>query len=158
MTQSDIATRRYRGSDLRKGRYSETGRIYLVTTVTRERRPVFSDYRCAISCARELHRSAISGDVDSLAWVVMPDHVHWLFGLRCGELGNVLRGFKTRAAHAVNVAREGSGQVWQRGYHDHAVRHDEDVKALARYVVANPVRAGLWERVGDYPFWDAAWL
>jgi hypothetical protein len=29
---------------------------------------------------------------------------------------------------------------------------------VARYVVMNPVRAGLVSRVGDYPFWDAAWI
>ena len=29
---------------------------------------------------------------------------------------------------------------------------------VARYVIANPKRAGLVERVGDYPYWDAIWL
>ena len=48
--------------------------------------------------------------------------------------------------------------VWQRGYHDHAVRREEDIKSLARYVIANPVRAGLSYSVGSYPHWDAAWL
>ncbi len=78
--------------------------------------------------------------------------------LQSGELASILRRFKSRAAHAINATRGVSGSIWQRGYHDHAVRCDENIKALARYVVANPVRAGLCERVGDYPFWDAAWL
>ena len=31
--------------------------------------------------------------------------------------------------------------------------------ALAsRYVVANPLRAGLVERIGDYPYWNAVWI
>ncbi|MBB5859537.1 hypothetical protein GGR69_001194 [Xanthomonas arboricola] len=29
---------------------------------------------------------------------------------------------------------------------------------MARYLIANPLRAGLVARVGDYPFWDAIWL
>jgi len=29
---------------------------------------------------------------------------------------------------------------------------------IARYIVANPLRAGLVSRVGDYPLWDACWL
>jgi hypothetical protein len=29
---------------------------------------------------------------------------------------------------------------------------------MARYVVANPLRAGLVKRLGDYPLWDAIWL
>jgi len=29
---------------------------------------------------------------------------------------------------------------------------------MARYIIGNPVRSGLVQRVGDYPFWDAVWL
>ena len=35
---------------------------------------------------------------------------------------------------------------------------EDDLFAVARYIVANPVRAGLVERIGDYPFWDSAFL
>jgi hypothetical protein len=38
------------------------------------------------------------------------------------------------------------------------LRRDEDLRAVARYVILNPVRAGLVQRVGDYPHWDAVWL
>jgi len=48
--------------------------------------------------------------------------------------------------------------VWQPGFHDHALRKEEDVRAVARYVVANPLRAGLVQRIGDYPHWNAIWL
>ncbi len=43
-------------------------------------------------------------------------------------------------------------------FHDRAMRKEEDLKAAARYIVANPLRAGLVERCGDYPLWDAVWL
>ena len=49
-------------------------------------------------------------------------------------------------------------KVWQKGFHDHAIRRDEDIKAVARYIIANPLRAGMVDRIGDYPFWDAVWL
>ena len=35
---------------------------------------------------------------------------------------------------------------------------DEDMRAMARYIVANPLRASLVEHIGDYPLWDAVWL
>ena len=38
------------------------------------------------------------------------------------------------------------------------VRRDEDLRGLARYIVANPLRAQLVQRIGDYPHWDAMWL
>jgi putative transposase len=32
------------------------------------------------------------------------------------------------------------------------------LRNLARYVVANPLRAGLVDSIRDYPHWDAVWL
>lgn len=58
----------------------------------------------------------------------------------------------------VNKLLGRKGAVWQEGYHDHAVRSEEDLRKLARYVVANPVRAGLVERLGNYSLRDACWL
>jgi hypothetical protein len=50
------------------------------------------------------------------------------------------------------------GPLWQTGYHDRAIRDGEDLLPFARYIVANPLRAGLVEKIGDYPLWDASWL
>jgi hypothetical protein len=30
--------------------------------------------------------------------------------------------------------------------------------AVARYIIGNPVRAGIVTQVGDYPLWDAIWV
>jgi len=32
------------------------------------------------------------------------------------------------------------------------------LRRVARYVVANPMRAGLVKQIGDYPLWDAIWV
>ena len=32
------------------------------------------------------------------------------------------------------------------------------MKTMARYIIANPLRAGLVEHIGQYPLWDAIWL
>jgi len=47
--------------------------------------------------------------------------------------------------------------MWQDGFHDHAIRKEEDLADIARYVVANPLRAGLVRRIGDYSLWDSIW-
>ena len=148
----------HRGHRLRTGRWSETRRVYMVTTVTRDRLPLFTDWNKACACARVLHHAPARIPVTSLVWVVMPDHVHWMFRLDAGTLGEAMRRFKSYSSRTVNALSATTGSIWQAGYHDHAVRRDEDLRDLARYVVANPVRAGLCRRVGDYPFWDAAWL
>ncbi|MDP2786893.1 MAG: transposase [Pseudomonadota bacterium] len=146
--------------DLRKGRHSETHRAYFVTTVLAERQlRLFADLfiaRLVVAEMRALHQS---GTVNSFAWVVMPDHVHWL--LQLGEsidLSATVKRFKARSAHRVNQRLNRRGSLWQRAFHDHAVREEEDVKEIARYIVANPLRAGLAQNIGDYPLWDATWL
>ena len=90
--------------------------------------------------------------VDSLAFVIMPDHLHWLFQLQ-GNLGlsEIVRRLKGRSARGINTQLGRTGTVWQTGIYDHAPRNDEDVRGVARYVVANPLRAGLVEQIGDYP-------
>ena len=42
--------------------------------------------------------------------------------------------------------------LWQKGYHDHVLRREEHIGAVARYIFANPVRAGLVEAIEDYPY------
>lgn len=75
-----------------------------------------------------------------------------------GTLDGLMRDIKSHSGRQINRAGGLGASFWQAGYHDRAVRHDEDLKAMTRYIVANPLRAGLVTRVGEYPLWDAAWL
>jgi putative transposase len=99
-----------------------------------------------------------SGAVNSLAWVVMPDHFHWLLELGGSDLTPLMQRIKSCSARAINKARGQNTQLWQRGFYDQALRREEDLVKMARYVVANPLRAGLVSKLGNYPLWDAVWL
>ena len=144
--------------NLRRGRHSEIGRAYVVTAVCESRAPVFADWRLGRLVAQEFRLAQELGLAESLAWVVMPDHFHWLCVLRKGSLARLMQRVKSRSAIAVNRANQSKSALWQAGYHDHALRDDEDITDIARYIVANPVRAGLVEEIGDYSLWDAVWL
>ena len=139
-------------SNLRKGRVSEVGRAYHLTFSTLSREPVFSDFSLARQLIALMHEPAMQTRVECLSFVVMPDHVHWLFVLRDGSLSEVVQRLKSFFTKIVGR------NIWNRGFHDHAIRSDESLVKVARYIVANPLRAGLVNRVGDYPHWDAAWL
>ncbi len=67
---------------LRRGRYSEPGRLYLLTTITHKRKPLFHDFDNARLVVKHLRVSNDIQDSHSLAWVVMPDHLHWLVELK----------------------------------------------------------------------------
>jgi len=94
-----------------------------------------------------------------LAWVLMPDHAHWL--LQLGEkdkLGTVVNRLKSSSSRMANRVLARCGTTWEPAYHDHALRAEEDLINIARYIIANPLRAGLVKRIGDYPFWNAIWI
>lgn len=146
--------------DLRVGRFSEAHRAYFVTTVWAERGlRYFTELWLARIVIAEMRRLHDGGVVHSLAWVVMPDHVHWLFQMgEAADLGQVVKGLKARSAQHINQRLNRRGPLWQKAYYDHALRRDEDVRQIARYICANPLRAGLVQVVGDYSHWDATWL
>ncbi|MCP4636716.1 MAG: transposase [Methyloversatilis sp.] len=138
---------------LRKGRHSQTGVTYMVTTTTIRRAPIFRDLTAARCVVRTLAAAVERGELDLLAYVLMPDHLHCLLTLTGSlSLHALMQQVKSVSAHRCGR------QLWQAGYHDHALRDEDSLINFARYIVANPVRAGLADRVGDYPHWDAIWL
>ena len=148
----------FHSRDLRKGRSSQEGHYYLLTAVTSQRRPVFHNFTAARLCIQSLRLQHEEGTVNSLAFVVMPDHFHWLIELRKGTLSGVMKRVKGQSSCLINENLGTSGSLWQSGYHDHGLRRDEDLVAAGRYLVANPLRGGLVENLWLYPHWDAVWL
>ncbi len=91
-----------------------------------------------------------------MAWVLMPDHAHWLLQLGAAlKLPDVMRRLKSTTGRLVQA---GAGRVWMAGYHERAIRDERAWRDAARYLVMNPVRAGLCETVWQYAFWDAEWV
>jgi REP element-mobilizing transposase RayT len=144
---------------LRHGRRSLPGHAYLITSTTWGRKPLFEDFDVACCAAALLADPAHWGPSRPLAWVLMPDHWHALFVLGAGDtLARRVGWLKGESARRLRGCLPRIDRVWATAYHDRALRREEDVQATARYVVMNPVRAGLVTRVGEYPFWDAVWL
>jgi REP element-mobilizing transposase RayT len=106
--------------------------------VTTGRAPVFRDLASGRAVVAALRALDTEGAAQTLAYVVMPNHLHWLLTL--GEavtLGRAVGLAKGRSARRVNGVRRELDEpaitpLWQAGYHDHAVRQDEDIRALAR--------------------------
>lgn len=151
--------------DLRKGRCSINHQVYLITTVTHQRQRVFDDFTLGRMVIQAMRQQVQQQKIKSLAFVLMPDHLHWLLSLENNsQLADVMRCTKGISAHKIQAIRRQSGDIvshqalWQDGYYDRAIRKEEDLQQVARYVVANPLRAKLVNKVADYPLWDAVWL
>jgi REP element-mobilizing transposase RayT len=144
---------------LRKGRVSLEGQIYLVTFTTSKRTRLFDNPDLARIACSALSDPRLWQSARLLAWVLMPDHWHGLIELGAtGELSRTVQRLKSNTARRLRIENPDFGPVWEKGFHDRAIRSDESLLYLARYVVCNPVRAELVKRVGDYPYWNAVWL
>jgi REP element-mobilizing transposase RayT len=145
-------------SALRRGRVSLPGQVYLITVTARHRRPVFMDHARARIAGQLIHTRDTWGDARLLAWVLMPDHWHGLLELGHESLDRVAARFKAAVSRALHASGTVDGPLWDRSFHDRALRHEESVRSVARYIICNPVRAGLVRSVLDYPYWNAVWL
>ena len=145
---------------LRIGRWSEAGRIYLITTTTRNRVGLFERWECASTVSAVLDNpQSWQPHARLLCWVLMPDHWHGLIELSSQmPLSKIVGMAKGRSAHALNAHASVGHACWAPGFYDRALRREEDALVAARYIVANPVRAGLVSTVGQYPYWNCVWI
>ncbi|WP_417615681.1 REP-associated tyrosine transposase [Oceanisphaera sp.] len=145
--------------DALAGRCSLPNHVYHITICTRYRQPVFSNWQTGRLAVQEFKHVQSQLGVQSLAWVLMPDHLHWLLQLnKEASLARTVSIFKGRSARNINQYLARTGGLWQKGFYEQAIRQDEDLRQIARYIVANPLRAGLVQKIGNYPLWDAIWL
>ena len=143
---------------LRKGRVSLAHGIYLATIATLNRVRFFLDFAAGCVASRCFEDVAVLRDAKMLAWMQMPDYVHWLIRLGEGNsLSSVVNRLKSASARSINRVLGRTGALWMPAFHDHALRGDEDLQSVTRYLVGNPLRAGLVENIGEYPFWNAEW-
>ncbi|MDM7481574.1 MAG: transposase [Halomonas sp.] len=140
-----------RSYQLRRGRLSIPNSYYLVTIATQRRQPVFSTFSQARHAARHFYHPRVSVLATTYAYVVMPDHIHWLFQLN-EQLSEAVRRYKAYVSLDIGQS------VWQDGFHDRMIRDETALKAAARYIVANPLRANLVDDIKAYSYWNAIWL
>ena len=144
---------RPRRSSPRLQSFDYTGQYaYAITINTVGGRAYFSEDRFLQFCVRTLLERAVVHEFEVLAYCFMANHVHLLVrGLAAASrLKPFMQQFKQITGYAFQ--HEHRTQLWHRSYHDRVLRKEADVHAVAKYIWANPVRAGLAENAEDYPF------
>jgi len=90
--------------------------------------------------------------------IVMPNHLHGIIFLKSitqtpdrPTLGDTMDWFKTMTTNEYirKVRHSGwrgfPGRLWQRDFHDHIIRDEEELKSIREYIRQNPVRWA-WDR------------
>ena len=92
------------------------------------------------------------------AWVVMPNHVHAvLWPMPNFTLSGIVQSWKRHTAREANKLLNRTGETfWQPEPFDHWIRNEAEHARCCRYVVNNPVKAGLCAAPEDWQ-WSSAW-
>jgi len=136
---------------------------YHVRIATWDRVAHFTEAATILPVRDQLLQLAPRHDFEVSAYCFMPDHVHVLVeGLSEGAvLTTFVARWKQRTGYRfARAAREAGRQpvrLWQPTYFDRVLRNDEATRAVALYIIANPVRAGLAASVQEYPHVWCRW-
>ncbi|HEX9162203.1 MAG TPA: transposase [Thermoanaerobaculia bacterium] len=84
------------------------------------------------------------------AWCVMPNHVHVVFE-PFDRLDTIVHSWKSFTSKAANAILDRTGKFWQDDYYDRIIRNENELARTIRYVLENPLRAGLrdWPWLGE---------
>jgi len=128
-------------------------RIFFVTTVTAQRRPIFRRETTANLMIETLAHYRDERKFLLHEFVIMPDHIHALLTpapeISLERAMQFIKG-------GFSFRLKSHPPVWQASFTNHRVRDFEDYEQHRQYIRMNPVRARLAERPEQYPYSSAA--
>jgi putative transposase len=128
------------------------GALWHVTCRGNEKRPIFRDDR-----DRKLFLSLLSEAIARFAWrlhayVLMGNHYHLLLETPEPNLSRGMHRINSIYSQQFNKRHDRVGHLLQGRFHAILVEKERHLVELVRYVVLNPVRAGLVDRAADWPW------
>jgi putative transposase len=130
----------------RPPRFQEPAAIYHVTSRGTEGRPIFLD-----DLDREIFLTTLAEVVDERAWMcpaycLMTNHFHLLVQTPNPDLAAGMHGVNGTYANYFNRRHNHVGHLFQSRYKATVIERDSHLLESSRYVVLNPVRAGICRR------------
>jgi putative transposase len=141
------------------------GGTYFFTVKTFQRKPILTQepYRIALRHAIIQVRDILP--FESIAWILLPDHLHTVWQLPESDANFSLRWslIKQRVTRqcadetaSASITRSGQkrreGTIWQRRFWEHVIRDNTDLERHIDYIHYNPVKHGYVPRVIDWPY------
>ncbi len=126
--------------------------VYHVMLRGINRQDIFADeedYRKFLNVLKECKKVS---DFEIYAFCLMPNHVHLL--IKTGEepLDLIFKRIGSRYVYWYNLKYDRVGHLFQDRYKSEAVEDERYFLTVLRYIIQNPMKAGLEETPGSYPF------
>jgi len=136
------------------------GGLYFFTVALLDRKATYLvDYISLLTKAMRDTREGMP--FETLAMVVLPDHLHTMWQLPEGDDNFPMRWMKIKRKFTKSLVRAGvpirknhlgEYNLWQRRFWEHALRDDIDYENHANYIHYNPVKHRYVRRVRDWPY------
>ncbi|HKA26552.1 MAG TPA: transposase [Gaiellaceae bacterium] len=138
----------------RAPRVQVAGAIYHLTTRGNRKQDIFID-----TDDRARFLQLVQQAVDRFGWLchaycLMTNHYHLLIQTREADVSQGMHRLNSVYANWFNWRHEFTGHLFERRFHDELVEGQAHFLELTRYIVLNPVRAGLKNHAGDW-FWSS---
>lgn len=125
--------------------------VYFLTICCYDNGNYFTNKNTVFTILDSLNRISSEMDFFILAYCFMPDHLHVLAsGDEETNLIKFIMQFKQISGY--NFKKTTGRKLWQKSFHDHVIRKEEDLNSITKYIFNNPVRKGLVEDYDDYSF------
>ncbi len=131
--------------------YYEKNNLYFITTVIKDRRPIFKD---ELSCELILniityHRFRCNYNIK--AFVIMPDHIHIIIQPKGkDDISDIMKKLKGSFSRYYNKINKTSGTIFQKGFYDNVIRTEKQLHETIDYIHYNPVKNGMVLEAKDY--------
>lgn len=135
-----------------KERIQEVGAYYNVGVRGARQLPIEFDDRDRRFFVRFLRMTIERFEWRCSAWCLMPNHFHLVIQITAENLSNGMYLLNHSFARWLNRRHGYCGHAFDRRFYADQVESDSHLFELVRYVVLNPVRAGLCAKPEDWPW------
>ena len=136
----------------RKHRDVSAGLFHVYTHCVWAAPALYRDDADRLTFLRELASATAKFEWTCVAYCLMRTHYHLILAVLDGVLPRGMHALNFRYACAFNQRHASLGHVQAARYGSRRIDGDDDLVSTYRYVVRNPVEAGLCESPADYPW------
>ena len=133
--------------------YQQANRVTFITICAYRNYAPFTQDALNRMIIETLHEEQERQNCAVFTYCLMPDHLHYLISPKRDGISvlTFTDQFKGKATNR-SWQKGRRGKLWQPRSYDHIVRAEEDLRAIAEYILNNPVRKGLTARPEDWPW------
>ncbi len=125
---------------------------YSLTWCCHDSQHLFTDSERVDLVRAQFLRASAETNVVNIAYCFMRDHVHQLVKGETGDADALMFVSKAKQYSGFYFKAAFGTRLWIRKGFNRVIVQGEDPRAVAQYIMENPVKAGLVTRVEDHPF------